>query len=87
MNEIAVKPYFLPRAFCIILTLISMITLNGKSCEGAGVTLEKLLETNGFQKSRVAVGLNGQVASKDELPNIILKDGDVIEVFHFMGGG
>jgi thiamine biosynthesis protein ThiS len=64
-----------------------MITLNGKPREGAGITLEKLLEENGFQITRVAVGLNGQVVSKDQLPHITLKDGDVVEVFHFMGGG
>ena len=64
-----------------------MIALNGAQKEGAGLSLEKLLEAEGFNKTQVAVGLNGQVVPKDQYQVLILKDGDQVEVFHFMGGG
>ena len=64
-----------------------MITLNGVFKEGAGMSLEDFLKAEGFNKARVAVGLNGQVVSKDQYQALILKDGDQVEVFHFMGGG
>ena len=64
-----------------------MITINGKAKDTAGKNLEELLLDEGFIKDRVAVGLNGQPVPKQNYPSTILKDGDVIDVFHFMGGG
>ena len=64
-----------------------MITLNGEARDSAGKNLEDLLNNEGFDKVKVAVGLNGQIAPKEDYSNIILKDGDAVEVFHFMGGG
>ena len=64
-----------------------MITLNGAPRDGAGLNIDELLEAEGFNKVHVAVGLNGQVAPKDKYQILILKDGDEVEVFHFMGGG
>ena len=64
-----------------------MITINGVSQNSAGLTLDDLLKNEGYEKPKIAVGLNGQVVPKTEYSAIILKDGDVVEVFHFMGGG
>ena len=64
-----------------------MISLNGKPREGAGMSLEELLKTEGFNIVQVAVGINGEVASKEDYSSLILKDGDKVEVFQFMGGG
>jgi len=64
-----------------------MIILNGKVREGAEMSLDELLIAEGFNKAQVAVGLNGEVVSKEGYASIILKDGDKVEVFQFMGGG
>ena len=64
-----------------------MITLNGSPREGAGMSLEELLKTEGFNRNQVAVGLNGEVMPKENYSSLILKDGDEVEVFQFMGGG
>jgi len=64
-----------------------MISLNGRPREGAGMNLEELLNAEGFNKAQVAVGLNGEVAPKENYSSLILKDGDKVEVFQFMGGG
>ena len=65
-----------------------MITINGKTCgAAAGQKLEDLLINQGFVKDRIAVGLNGKFLPKENYPDTILNDGDVIDVFHFMGGG
>ena len=64
-----------------------MITLNGKPREGARMSLEELLKTEGFNRDQVVVGLNGQVAPREDHSTLILKDGDKVEIFQFMGGG
>ena len=64
-----------------------MITINGQTRDSAGLSLENFLLGEGYDKVKIAVGLNGQVAPKEDFQNIILKDGDAVEVFHFMGGG
>ena len=64
-----------------------MIFLNGEERDEAGSNLDDLLLKEGYDKVRIAVGLNGQAVSKENYSDIILKDNDVVEVFHFMGGG
>jgi len=64
-----------------------MINLNGTPREGTGMSLEDFLKAQGFNKALVAAGVNGKVTRKEEYPSLFLKDGDEVEVFHFMGGG
>ena len=64
-----------------------MITLNGIPREGDGMSLEELLKAQAYNRNQVAVGINGQVAAKEKYSSMILKDGDEVEVFQFMGGG
>jgi thiazole synthase len=64
-----------------------MLMVNGTPLEAAGSNLEDLLQKQGYDKSRIAVGLNDVVVRKEDYPFIILKDGDRVEIVHFMGGG
>jgi len=64
-----------------------MVNLNGTPTEGTGMNLEEFLKAVGFNKALVAVGVNGKVTRKEEYPALVLKDGDEVEVFKFMGGG
>jgi sulfur carrier protein len=50
-------------------------------------TLTALIETLGMKADRVAVELNRDIAPRDRWANTLLKDGDRLEIVHFVGGG
>ena len=49
--------------------------------------LSDLLKELSLAPERVAVELNHQVVRRNEWPNTILKEGDRLEIVHFVGGG
>jgi len=49
--------------------------------------LSDLLKELSLALERVAVELNSQVVRRKEWPNTILRDGDRVEIVHFVGGG
>jgi sulfur carrier protein len=57
------------------------------SSSSAQLTLSALIESLGMKSDRVAVELNREIASRDRWPQIVLKDGDRLEIVHFVGGG
>jgi thiamine biosynthesis protein ThiS len=64
------------------------ITVNGSSVhisEGANIT--DLLKNLDLNSGLVAVELNAQIISKSEYSSRNLKEGDVLEIVHFVGGG
>lgn len=64
------------------------ITLNGESKKiESEVTLDRLLDLFSLPRARVAVELNRSVIRRADWPETSLRDGDVIEVIHFVGGG
>ena len=64
------------------------ITLNGEPKElQDGHTVTALLEELGIQKDRVAVELNLDIVPKGSFADVVLKDGDRIEIVSFVGGG
>lgn len=50
-------------------------------------TLAALIESLGMKSDRVAVELNRDIAPRDRWSEITLKDGDQLEIVHFVGGG
>jgi thiamine biosynthesis protein ThiS len=52
-----------------------------------GLTLEGLIAHLGLKGDRVAVELNLGIAPRSSWERTILKDGDTLEVVHFVGGG
>jgi thiazole synthase len=64
-----------------------MVMVNGTPLEAAGSNLEVLLQKQGYDKRHIAVGLNDTVVRKEDYSSIILKDGDKVEIVHFMAGG
>jgi sulfur carrier protein len=50
-------------------------------------TLSGLIETLGMKSDRVAIELNRDIAPHDRWSQIQLKDGDRLEIVHFVGGG
>ena len=49
--------------------------------------LSDLLKELSLALERVAVELNHQVVRRNEWPNTNLKEGDRVEIVHFVGGG
>jgi sulfur carrier protein len=53
----------------------------------AGFTLAALIESLGMKSDRVAVELNRDIVPRDRWSQTALKDGDRLEIVHFVGGG
>lgn len=65
-----------------------MITINGCATPDAeGMTVSAYLEQEGFNPVRIAVELNEVILKKEEYDTISIKEGDVMEIVQFMGGG
>jgi sulfur carrier protein len=54
---------------------------------GGNPTLASLIESLNMKPDRVAVELNREIVPRDRWPQTLLKDGDRIEIVHFVGGG
>ncbi len=64
------------------------VTLNGEAVSaGAGTRLLDLLASRGVSPERIAVERNGQVVPRGGHRDIVMAEGDVFEVVHFVGGG
>ena len=64
-----------------------MICMNGEKIEKAEILLSAYLEENGINPQRIAVELNGEILPKAQYSNTVLKDGDIVEIVNFVGGG
>ena len=53
----------------------------------AQFTLTELIESLSMKSDRVAVELNREIAPRDRWPQTPLRDGDHLEIVHFVGGG
>jgi thiamine biosynthesis protein ThiS len=64
------------------------IELNGEARDiPAQYSLEQLLNQLELGAQKVAVELNRDVVRRDEWARIELREGDRIEIVHFVGGG
>ena len=64
------------------------IQLNGEPYDGSeAMTVAELLGKLGIELTRVAVELNLDILPKDKYAATSLKEGDQLEVVHFVGGG
>jgi sulfur carrier protein len=50
-------------------------------------TLAALIESLEMKSDRVAVELNREIAPRDRWAKTLLRDGDRLEIVHFVGGG
>lgn len=64
-----------------------MVVINGENADVAGTTILQYLTDEEYNIKTIAVELNEEIISKTYFANIVLKDGDVMEIVHFMGGG
>ena len=64
------------------------LTVNGKPRYVDGsMDLVSFLESYDVNLQHVAVGYNGIVLEKDRYPEVLLKEGDVLEIVRPVGGG
>ena len=64
-----------------------MIRINGVDIDKAELPLMQYLEENSIQPQRIAVELNEEILPKSQYSDTVLKDGDVVEIVNFVGGG
>ena len=53
----------------------------------AELLLSDFLEQEGYLRARIAVELNGEIIPGSQYGTMRLKDGDVLEIVSFVGGG
>jgi sulfur carrier protein len=64
------------------------LTINGKEQTfDDTLTLAQLIEQLGMKGDRVAAELNRDIVSRAQWSDTALKDGDQLEIVHFVGGG
>ena len=64
------------------------LTVNGEARSVPGpATLADLLSHLGLDPRTVVVELNREIVRRPRLGETALKDGDVVELVHFVGGG
>lgn len=64
-----------------------MVKINGELLDKNGKTVSEILVDMEITAQRVAVELNEEIVPKANYDETILKDGDVVEVVRFVGGG
>ena len=64
-----------------------MVKVNGEPKDIAGKTIAEYLATTNYDMKRIAVERNGDIVSKAQYSETVLKDGDSIEIVSFVGGG
>ena len=65
-----------------------IVHVNGEEREiESGLSVTQLLEELEIRPARVVVELNRDVLARDAFGTTALKDGDKIEIVHFVGGG
>ncbi len=64
------------------------VTINGKPVQlECSVSLEQFLDERNVNTKFVAVAYNGNVLQKEDYSDIVLNEGDVLEIVQPVGGG
>lgn len=64
------------------------VTINGKPVQlESSVSLEQFLDERNVNTKFVAVAYNGNVLQKEDYSDIVLNEGDVLEIVQPVGGG
>ena len=67
------------------------LTINGVSRDfenmGDSATITELVASLGFRPDRVALEQNGEIVPRTRWPEAPVREGDRIELVHFVGGG
>ena len=64
-----------------------MVKINGTDKQAAGLSIDYWLTQAGYEQRMIAVEYNGEIIARENYPQVVLHDGDVVEIVCFMGGG
>ena len=64
-----------------------MVKINGEEKDVAGMTVLEFVSGDNYNTARIAVEINGDIIPKASYKDIVLNDGDTVEVVSFVGGG
>jgi sulfur carrier protein len=65
-----------------------MIAVNGTETDGAdGLSIAEFLRERGYDARRIAVGLNDAIVPKAAYGDVVLRDGDRMDIVNFVSGG
>lgn len=64
-----------------------MVKINGTYIDAAGKTIAQYLSGTDYNLGRIAVERNGEIVPKSKYSEVVLLDGDCVEVVSFVGGG
>ena len=71
-----------------VFLFLMLVKVNGENKDiQAGTSVAELLERLGIRAGRVVVELNRDIVSRDAHGATFLKEGDAVEIVHFVGGG
>ena len=63
------------------------LIINGEPRDTAAASVAELVAELGMKPDRVAVELNRKIAPRDSWAGTPLREGDELEIVHFVGGG
>ncbi|MBW3535720.1 MAG: sulfur carrier protein ThiS [Gemmatimonadetes bacterium] len=64
------------------------VRLNGSDREvAAGLSVRELLESLDLVPALVVVERNREILPRDRYDDVVVEDGDTLELVHFVGGG
>ena len=64
-----------------------MVKINGENLNVDGKTITEYLGTTTYDQKRIAIERNGDIVPKSQYSEIVLSDGDNVEIVSFVGGG
>ena len=64
-----------------------MVKINGIETDMGEISLKEYLINAGYGMERIAVEINGEIVPKSMYETTPLKDGDIVEIVNFVGGG
>lgn len=64
-----------------------MVKVNGAELDISGKTIAEYLAETSYDIKRIAVERNGDIVPKSQYGEVILADGDSVEIVSFVGGG
>jgi thiamine biosynthesis protein ThiS len=71
-----------------VLTETLTLTVNGEARKFPGaLSVAGLVAALGLDTRKVAVELNREIVPRSTYAAVALRDGDVLEIVHFIGGG
>jgi thiamine biosynthesis protein ThiS len=71
-----------------VLTGFLTLTVNGEEKRFAGaLSVGGLVDALGLDMRKVAIELNREIVPRSAYAAVVLRNGDVLEIVHFIGGG